>query len=98
MSTGHTTSNQDDQNNPTFIQIKLLASKVQPKSVMKQFFVITLSKLKYIFFYQISGVIEEDQIYWAQPLGRLLCGIPFSTHRHCFCVLDIRIIIITLKL
>lgn len=68
MSTGHTTSNRDDQNNPTSIQMQVLASKVQPKSEMKQFFVITLGKLKYIFFYLISGLKEEtERLRWQYP-------------------------------
>ncbi len=65
MSTGHTTLNRDDQNNLTSIQMQVLASKVLPKSEMKQFFVITLGTLKYIFFYLISGLKEEtERLRW----------------------------------
>jgi hypothetical protein len=48
--------------------MQVLASKVQPKSEMKQFFVITLGKLKYIFFYLICGLKEEtERLRWLYP-------------------------------
>jgi hypothetical protein len=47
--------------------MQVLVSKVQPKSEMKQF-VITLGKLKYIFFYLICGLKEEtERLRWLYP-------------------------------